>query len=102
MAILIRDMELPQTCSECPLLDYDRCKITDECGGIDLPRDENRCPLTEVPPHGRLIDADALCAKADDTIVHSDPVNLVVDIGMAFKYYLKNAPTIIEAEGEDG
>lgn len=69
MPILIKDIEIPSKCIE--------CKLMHRCGKDDLdyvcmparvyvedftnaykPRPEF-CPLVPVPPHGRLIDADA-------------------------------------------
>ena len=68
MSILIKGMEMPKSCSDCPMLDWDldyiKCKVTgrhfkvkEEPFGA---RRMNDCPLIELPPHGRLIDADAL------------------------------------------
>ena len=71
--ILIR-MEMPKSCFECPLFsNYDACE-GHECGcgllgGIgyeeDISEDRRRddCPLVELPPHGDLIDRDALKHK---------------------------------------
>ena len=56
--------------------------LRDSCRGAE------KCPLIEVPePHGRLIDADALCEGR----VSND--NVVI--------YAKCAPTIIPASEED-
>ena len=54
MSILIKGMEMPKNCSECPLV---------VCLSV-----ESDCPLVPVPPHGRLIDADALMLKILDYI----------------------------------
>ena len=93
MAILIKGMEMPKNCrqcfykrSGCPRNKYNQGRPTD-------------CPLVEVKPHGRLIDADALkdvffCTEVDGVKTHvaTELVNVIID----------DAPTIIEAEGEDG
>lgn len=47
------------------------------------------CPIIEVPPHGRLIDADAL---------GSFPYNMDFCDGGEADEWIQNAPTIIEAE----
>jgi len=75
MAILIKGMEMPKTCNDCPLHElffaFGKqnivCSPTGHAlGGIDEKhlkesRNAGYCPLIEVPePHGRLIDADAL------------------------------------------
>ena len=72
MGIYIKGMEMPDTCEDCPfyveademLETVDWCYVLGrtlgrgtekEIGGYD-------CPFIEIPPHGRLIDADALMA----------------------------------------
>lgn len=59
MAVLIKGMEMPQNCDECPL--------NSTCGySLHMPlyhteKRHDDCPLIEVPePHGRLGDLDAL------------------------------------------
>ena len=66
MSVIVKGMEMPKNCRTCPMLfdghNYRWCNITGESLGIeetDNGRDEY-CPLIELPPHGRLIDADAL------------------------------------------
>ena len=66
MSIIIKNMKMPESCCECPCcdsVDLD-CRITCDKVPWDI-KDERRpvwCPLIEIPPHGRLIDADALFA----------------------------------------
>lgn len=69
MSILIKGMEMPKNCDECPLLtkdgDYDVCFIGkkrvmwewkhDKGSEVIHPKPDF-CPLIEIPPHGRLID----------------------------------------------
>ena len=52
------------------------------------------CPLVEIPPHGRLIDADALEEEACDVV---DDNGWDAEFGYSHDQ-IKNAPTIIEAE----
>lgn len=59
------------------LTDDDRLELN----GVRQEKAEN-CPITEIPPHGRLIDADALM----DFVPLMDGIKI------------ENAPTIIEAE----
>jgi len=65
--ILIRGMEMPKTCSQCPLCyDYMMCSLRDgrfsrmgesfDCCEMRLAD----CPLIELPPHGDLIDMDKI------------------------------------------
>ena len=57
MSVLIKGMEMPTSCRAClysrtDIRNVDWCVLTEK----DLPCD---CPIIPVPPHGRLIDADA-------------------------------------------
>lgn len=72
-SILIKGMEMPKNCSDCPL-NYDSmmCIVTgtrwwsDTMVLMNFDSDKERlhdCPLIELPPHGRLIDADELANK---------------------------------------
>ena len=115
MSVLIKGMEMPVTCCHCPLMGYDPdrewfdsmartgahiCVLTGEL--IDNTKREDHCPLVPVPPHGRLIDADAL-HYSRIRIAHPDGAvggwNAVV-----MSAEIKDAPTIIpvdlEKEGE--
>ena len=66
-SVLIRGMEMPKNCAECKMWSICDCLNDFEdfesiCYAVedgDLVRDKN-CPLIELPPHGRLIDADKL------------------------------------------
>ena len=76
MSVLIRGMEMPTTCSQCPLYkddQYEYCsfgvrKIPKSIGFKPIRPDW--CPLVEIPPHGRLIDADVpvKCYYYDDNV----------------------------------
>ena len=70
MGVYIKDMEMPKCCAECVVLhdngNWLTCLITHEPRGYMFPDTEERmsnCPLIPVPPHGRLIDADAFEAE---------------------------------------
>lgn len=111
MSILIKGMKMPKNCDSCRFMVFEdtNCISVPElfCGCPIVfrahPQHEDHrpdyCPLTELPPHGRLIDADAL------------PLSLVTinDLptrgGLAV-YRTRDvtaAPTIIEAEeNKDG
>lgn len=108
MSILIKGMGMPENCEDCS------AQIIDPTGGasgcavnhsiILRKRGERRpaeCPLVEVPKHGRLIDADALCEalikrwntadKNAERIISEVMADVVTPI-------VASAPTIIEAE----
>ena len=58
------------------------------------------CPLIELPPHGRLIDADALKEKAiERSEKRGEMVNVLDNVITA--YDISTAPTIIPAEEEE-
>lgn len=62
MSILIKGFPLPNNCGACPLrLAWCRERIY----MVTRPK---RCPLVPIPPHGRLIDADALTKEINDRI----------------------------------
>lgn len=105
MGVYIPKMTMPKNCDSCPLItdgkDYQICFVNKEfipwrwadehsCEQIhDRP---SWCPITEVPPHGRLIDADAL-------------ITVTEMVNGEYKTYIEvfeiaDAPTIIESEGE--
>lgn len=86
MSVLIKGMEMPKNCHECPLL-----YATSLCDG------SKDCPLILVPPHGRLIDADAL----NNMINWSYPMTDRIDVHNGYaicQEMIKLLPTIIEAE----
>lgn len=92
MSVLIKGMELPESCSCCAIRYEMFCPLRHR-----FIADEGRrkdCPLIELPPHGRLIDADALMKQ----IEHDTPLSDVFE--KVIQRYLKNAFTIIPAEEE--
>lgn len=62
MSILIKGMDMPTNCFWCPLsvLNENRlfCEVTKN--EVVRAKIDVDCPLVPIPPHGRLIDADAL------------------------------------------
>lgn len=125
MSILIKGMEMPKNCIECPMQFGGMCYV--QPPEIDEPRVAENikeaskkratwCPLIELPPHGRLIDADAFLAEqrhlycencARRKGIKNGKMKFVYDIGdapcRACGYGdvlddLDDAPTIIEAE----
>lgn len=98
MSILIKGMEMPTSCDDCEfckrdISGYDWCCIP-MTSGRSKPLDEpvakpDWCPLIEIQPHGRLIDADALAQAAND-FPYGYRGMILAEIAVA--------PTIIEAE----
>ena len=100
MSVLIKGMKMPRYCAECDaVIDEELlCPFTnDDCENYFGVRNRN-CPLSPVPPHGRLIDADALIKKlAIDDLDDKTGATLLMAV---FLEVLKAAPTIIPAEEE--
>lgn len=109
MSVLIRGMEMPESCWECEVgsasqLDNKTCPFY-AMEGQEQENYQNKiaegCPVSYVPPHGRLIDADALMKEIQETckrLYGTDDINAVSPTLAAFKLYIGEAPTIIEAE----
>ena len=125
--VLIKGMEMPKSCGDCPFLyDHDACYLsgmwndmrfmllcfnghTNEYKLGEFPFKEKRvdwCPLVEVPTHGRLIDADELRAAMYHNAFEKDSDMQRWDSGCWIRYkmfekVIEAAPTVIEAS-EDG
>lgn len=92
MSIIIKGLNMPEGCYDCEgeLLDK-RCPYVDEYYFHKKDRHPN-CPLIEIPEgHGRLIDANRLIREL--SVIADRPIRS----GM---YIIREAPTILEAEGE--
>ena len=88
MSVLIEGMEMPKEGTIIAIYKLNE-KFYACVHGTEL------CPLVPVPPHGRLIDADALMHDTD-SFVHKTML-----FGGQYVYsedVIKNAPTIVEAE----
>lgn len=90
MGVYIKGMEMPTSCGYCPLMhgtyEGDECYVGAHITEYQKIPDD--CPLVPVPPHGRLIDADALDSSETDYL--GNHLVYLVDID--------DAPTIIPAE----
>lgn len=100
MSVIIKDMKMPESCYSCPCARHDsfdgiqgyQCNVTLGYIKNEIVRLLD-CPLIEIPtPHGRLVDGDALIAAYD--------AQRKCMAGHARKL-MEEAPTIIEAEGEE-
>lgn len=97
MSLIIKGMDMPQSCWRCPLCltvdpDTYRCMPTGQDFESTFDAIDHivlSCPLAEIPPHGRLIDADELLEHVGrDKIDSRELIANMID----------HAPTIIEAE----
>lgn len=103
MGVYIKGMEMPKSCMLCsfcvPEADEangEMCMVT---GKLMPPCNHERlddCPIVPVPPHGRLIDRDALIKELE--ITEEDDHNGATLLMAVFLEVLKSAPTIIPAE----
>ena len=89
MSVYIHNMEMPDKCGHCRFANAFDCTVTGSFISTHSIRQPD-CPLVPVPPHGRLIDADALMENAQYKGTH-DIVNA---------WDIANAPTIIPADKE--
>lgn len=114
MGIYIKGMEMPKRCHDCEMsalvdvsdgLTYG-CQALKEMISNDRERLPN-CPLIEVPPHGRLIDADAFVNKhfTNNYIVSAMTAskNELSTALLNIPLVMNNAPTVIPADpAEEG
>lgn len=109
MSVLIKGMEMPKSCSECACCGYygkgdHVCDITgkDVVYELSLEKRRDDCPLVELPPHGRLIDADALittfCEWGTRLERSRKLVITMCEAKQAIVVIIEDATTIIEAE----
>ena len=105
MGVYIKGMEMPRSCWECEVgqasqLDNKTCPFY-AMEGQEQENYQNKiaegCPISHVPPHGRLIDA----SEAYDKIAESagEGSGNYVDMDVVGRG-LDDTPTIIEAEEE--
>lgn len=94
--IYIPGMEMPDSCLLCPLMNnqWQTCKLLGDDMDVPLATRRSDCPLVLVPPHGRLIDADALIVELMDRGVEG----LQTDDWYEIQQVVADAPTIIPAE----
>lgn len=95
MSVLIKGMKMPTSCANCRFEGCGYCFATGEqILHVGEQRDDVHpdCPLIKLPPHGRLIDADALRDKGwylMRTNIYKGQIECAI---------LTNPPTILEAE----
>ena len=99
MSVLIKGMEMPTNCDVCPFCDYASARCDAVKGTPHTPesRYEKRadfCPLVEIPPHGRLIDAD----KLKEEFPHDEDWDYPVNTNSYVVETIDKSSTIIEAE----
>ena len=110
--VMIRGMEMPKNCAECrfcvngftdeaPMYEcacesYENVSVLVDDNGQPFDFRPEWCPLIELPPHGRLIDAETKITIGIKGGLKVTTVDRLID-----EYAVKNVPTIIEAEGSE-
>lgn len=108
MSVIIKSMKMPPSCYFCGLTDtsFIHCEAFSPTKLLEDDCEERRpkwCPLIELPPHGRLIDADRLVpilkcvSEAEGQIYGHCNWNFA---GKCINE-IDNAPTVLEAELEE-
>lgn len=103
MSILIKGAKMPTGCGACDYVQYDvlyadnwYCPLTDKSvnkymgDNNDIPPS---CPLVEIPPHGRLIDASEMAIKFSCRDIDITTLKKLHE-------WLMEIPTVIESEEE--
>ena len=105
MSLIIKGVDMPEKCENCPCYDYIDyvCRADDCFAPFDVENPEERsehCPLIEIrTPHGRLIDADELKKNMKNYYPSID--HLCCSQHVVTKRDIDCAPTIIEAEASE-
>lgn len=104
MSVIVKGMDMPFSCYECPLVHRAFngvetelfCYILEKAVSDEDSTRDDECPLVGVTvPHGRLVEFIDVITK-----VNEDDGTEEVCVGDVFKAYyeMKNATTVIEAE----
>ncbi len=105
MGVYIKGMEMPRSCAECPV-NMNICKRGYKylLAHMELyDQRANDCPISTVPPHGRLIDADKMRESIRRQagllkLMGGELSDFAETLEKGFLQEIANAPTIIPAE----
>ena len=110
MSVIVKGMEMPERCGQC-FLRVGNCEQR-----IYMEQRPKGCPLVEIPPHGRLIDADVFAENIKNVSIRQGYKNTLIDEYLSVDdvfdaiideltgktlYGFELNPTIIEAEGSE-
>lgn len=121
MSVLIKGAKVPKSCAECDFIEYDdEYEFECWCPILRINVEEYTaekyagCPLVEIPPHGRLIDADKIQAHIRENIALTEEaltcdlttnarlhIQDYAEMDNIFLEMLGDAPTVIENEEQD-
>lgn len=95
MSVLIKGMQLPDMCGHCRFATAFECEVTKNFITTFNVR-QSDCPLVPVPPHGDLIERNALFKKCEFVCTDDDE-----DIRAVRYSIIENAPTVIPASEDE-
>lgn len=110
MSIVVKDMEIPESCRECPFENYYSDTGKTVCmaslrvlaigfGIISFDGRHSSCPIVALPDkHGRLVDADAIVNAMNDMNVGGEVFVTAVEY---VKLIMNDADAIVEAEDSE-
>ena len=101
MSVLIKGMEMPKNCDECPVaLCGKYCRINQTYTTYRaLPIRPDHCPLVELPEHhGRLIDAEFLKEHLYTCATNGRPLHRMYQELDELLEAINDIPTVVEAE----
>lgn len=102
MSVLIKNFEKPDHCLRCPVKGIDdECLLQSEAANADYESWEDQmanCPFIPVPPHGRLIDADALYREIKAECNPYGKPSIGYDDGLKVLGIIGSTPPVIPAE----
>lgn len=108
MSVLVKSMNMPKNCMDCPLFEslyhFHGCHAKPESfndrdmWNFAVGDRPSWCPLVEIQPHGRLIDAKALTKDLGNRWNVNDDQDFC---NKEVWHGIEEAPTIIEAEDGD-
>lgn len=102
MSIIIKGMEMPKNCLSCPLQGGTAdCRLTQKTYNWGLTERPSDCPLVPVPPHGRLIDADAVLRRYDYELSRTYNDDFAKGFQLGVKAAVGNGTAVV-IEAEEG
>lgn len=98
MSVIVLGIEMPESCLQCDFFSGQGCKATRTLfpDWMNVAVRAKECPIRPLPEkHGGLIDQD----KILQDVIHGDYPNQWIDKNELLRLF-RNAPTIVEAEGD--
>lgn len=108
MSVIVKNMEMPKSCSDCRFYDdnhdYPTCIVTGYSRGYNWSPFNQRmpdCPLVEISePHGELIDRDSLLQEVHKRLLLCTKYENDFQKPYEIIRAIETAPVIIQKEGD--